>query len=70
MTTMRVEGEGRENSMSFFPNHPIIRHPKRYQIGGRADEDHCEKTFPSHHDFIDGIFTISKSKVIYKGALT
>ena len=50
--------EDKENSTSFFPNHPIKKYASRYNISGRADEDHCTKTFPSHHDFIDGIFSI------------
>ena len=32
------------------------QYPKRYNVSGKDDEDHCEKTFPSHSDFIDGMF--------------
>ena len=29
-----------------------------YKISGKDDDDHCDKAFPSHSDFIDGMFVI------------
>ena len=48
----------REPPTSCFPNHPVEQHLNRYNVSGKDDEDHCEKTFPSHTDFIDGMFIV------------
>ena len=48
--------EQRDTQTAFFPNHLPEQHPKRYNVSGKDDDDHCEKTFPSHSDFIDGMF--------------
>ena len=47
-----------EPPTSCFPNHPVEQHLNRYNVSGKDDEDHCEKTFPSHTDFIDGMFIV------------
>ena len=48
----------REPPTSCFPNHPVEQYLNRYNVSGKDDEDHCEKTFPSHGDFVDGMFII------------
>ena len=48
----------REPPTECYPNHPAERYPARYNVAGKDDEDHCEKKFPSHDDFINGMFII------------
>ena len=47
-----------EHQTTFFPVHPNIRYPKRYNVNNIKGEEWCEKDFPRAHDFADGIFSI------------
>ena len=47
-----------EDPTQCYPMHEIIRYPKQYKVSGKVDDEHCDKTFPSHTDFLDGIFSI------------
>ena len=51
-----LEAEQSSSSdQSFFLKHPV------YNVSKKVDEDFCEKNFPQHHDFADGIFSIGCS---------
>ena len=52
--------QNEEPASSFYPNHPLIFHPKLYNINGHTDTDGCSKNFSTHTDFLDGIFSIGK----------
>ena len=54
----KYTGEYNEHQTTFFPVHPNVRYPKRYNVNNVKDEEWCEKDFPRAHDFADGIFSI------------
>ena len=56
-----IKYDTRENQTQFYPNHELKTYPKRYNVSKKVDEDFCEKNFPKHHDFADGIFSIGCS---------
>ena len=45
---------------AFFPNHKLLRHPKLYEVSQNVDKDSCQKTFSTHTEFADGVFSIGK----------
>ena len=52
------ESEFNEDPTQYYPMHKLLTFPKLYNVSNKNDEDFCEKKFPSHHDFADGIFSI------------
>lgn len=56
------EYQGPEDNTQCYPLFPLVRYPSRYDVGGKADDDHCEKSFPAHKDWLEGIFTIGISE--------
>ena len=55
---IRYESEFNEDPTQYYPMHKLLTFPKLYNIANKNDEDFCEKKFPSHHDFADGILSI------------
>ena len=55
---IRYESEFNEDPTQYYPMHKLLTFPKLYNVANKNDEDFCEKKFPSHHDFADGIFSI------------
>ena len=49
---------GEENPLMFYPNWPIFRYPKKYQVGNSVEEDLCEKRFRGHKDFSCGFLSV------------
>ena len=56
-----IKYDKKENPTQFYPNHELKTYPKLYNVSKKVDEDFCEKNFPQHHDFADGIFSIGCS---------
>ena len=54
----KFDADNTDHSSMYYPVHPLIRHPSRYNVSGKDDEDHCEKSFPASSSFAGGIFTI------------
>ena len=42
----------------FYQMHNLKTYPKLYNVSNRINQEFCEKNFPQHHDFADGIFSI------------
>ena len=42
---------------SCYPNNPVMRHPKQYEVNKVKDKDLCEKAFIGHSQFAAGVFT-------------
>ena len=42
---------------SCYPNNPVVRHPKQYEVNKVKDKDLCEKAFIGHSHFAAGIFS-------------
>ena len=57
------DGEGvfMEHPLAFYPNNRLIQYPKKYEVGSNIDKDFCAKSYPSHSDFLSGVFTIGCS---------
>ena len=55
---IKYENEFNEDPTQYYPMHKLLTFPKLYNVTRKNDEDFCEKKFPSHHDFADGIFSI------------
>ena len=47
-----------EHSTMFYPNWPIWRYPKKYEVQNVTDCDFCEKGFNKHNDFSFGVFSV------------
>ena len=52
------EDKEEENSTMFYPNWPIWRYPKKYEVRNITDCDFCEKGFNKHNDFSFGVFSV------------
>ena len=48
-----------DDPTQFYPMHELQTYPKNYNVNKKVDSDFCEKNFPQHHHFADGIFSIS-----------
>ena len=55
---LKYESEFQEDQTQYYPMHKLLTYPKLYNVAKKNDEDFCEKKFPAHHDFADGIFSI------------
>ena len=55
---IKYESEFKEDPTQYYPVYELLTYPKLYNVANKNDEDFCEKKFPSHHDFADGIFSI------------
>ena len=42
---------------SYYPNNPVVRHPKQYEVNNVKDKDLCDKAFIGHSHFAAGIFS-------------
>ena len=42
----------------FYPNWPIWKYPKKYEVRNVTDYDFCEKEFNKHNDFSFGVFSV------------
>ena len=51
-------GVYKEDPTQFYPMHELKTYPKQYKVNKKIDTEFCEKNFPQHHDFADGIFSI------------
>ena len=51
------EDKEEEHSTMFYPNWPIWRYPKKYEVRNVTDCDYCEKGFNKHNDFSFGVFS-------------
>ena len=47
-----------DDPTQFYPMHELQTYPKQYNVNKKVDSEFCEKNFPQHHDFADGIFSI------------
>ena len=52
------ENVEKEHCIMFYPNWPIWRHPKKYEVRSVTDCDFCEKGFDKHNDFSFGVFSV------------
>ena len=52
------ENVEKEHCTMFYPNWPIWRHPKKYEVRSVTDCDFCEKGFDKHNDFSFGVFSV------------
>lgn len=52
------EDNDKEHQSQFYPNWPIFRYPKKYDVRNVTDCDFCEKNFNKHRDFTHGIFSV------------
>ena len=52
------EDNEKEHESQFYPNWPIFRYPKKYDVRNVKDCDFCEKNFDKHRDFSHGIFSV------------
>ena len=52
------EDTEKEHSTQFYPNWPIWRYPKKYEVRNITDCDFCEKGFNKHNDFSFGVFSV------------
>ena len=52
------ENKEQEHSTMFYPNWPIWRYPKKYEVQNVTDCDFCEKGFNKHNDFSFGVFSV------------
>ena len=52
------ENQEQEHSTMFYPNWPIWRYPKKYEVRNVTDCDFCEKEFNKHNDFSFGVFSV------------
>ena len=47
-----------DDPTQFYSMHKLQTFPKQYNVNKKVDLEFCEKNFPQHHDFADGIFSI------------
>ena len=52
------EDNEKEHETQFYPNWPIFRFPKKYDVRNVTDCDFFEKNFNKHRDFSHGIFSV------------
>ena len=50
--------DGPEHPTMCYPNHRIVRLPKKYKVNNTVDADLCKKAFIGHSDFTAGIFSV------------
>lgn len=50
-----------EHPTSFYPQWPIFRHPKKYEVRAKQDADFCDKAFDSKSGFAFGLFSVGCS---------
>lgn len=55
---VKWEDSEQEHSTMFYPNWPIWRYPKKYEVRNVTDCDFCEKGFNKHNDFSFGVFSV------------
>ena len=54
----RWPAPNKEHPLMFYPNWPIFRYPKKYNISNSIDEDLCKKRFKTHKDFSAGFLSV------------
>ena len=52
------EDTTKEHNTMYYPNWPIWRYPKKYEVRNVTDCDFCEKDFNKHTDFSYGVFSV------------
>ena len=52
------EDQEKEHQTQFYPNWPIFRYPKKYDVRNVTDCDFCDKNFNKKRDFSHGIFSV------------
>lgn len=50
-----------EHSTQCYPSLPLLRFPKKYRVNRQVDSDYCDKSFNSHSNFSNGIFSVGCS---------